>query len=281
MQLTRGLAERAVDHASAPHRRPFGDRVGPALDVLVLLHLQELARAVDQALDQAAVPRPHRDIGDRVFPAGEVFVVGQAAVEHVELALHLHREAVDRVLDLDRRVGVEVAESAAEVRRAAHLPEQPGQTFGPRRASRHQRAELLGQVHQDGARLEHADRRLAAAIQERGDLRVRVHLDEPAAELIAVVDLDQPRVVLRAAVPELQQLLEHHGDLHPVGRRQRVELQRMASDRQLLLVGRTRDGSVDRGERSAVGPVPGPDLRRHILGLVRHRPLDSTPRTNS
>ena len=57
-------------------------------------------------------------------------LVGELAVEHVELALHLHGEAVDRVFDLDRRIGVEVAEAAAEIGRAAHLPEQPVQRLG-------------------------------------------------------------------------------------------------------------------------------------------------------
>ena len=59
-------------------------------------------------------------------------LLGQVPVEHVELALDLHREAVDRVFDLGRRIGVEVAEAAAQVRRAAHLPEQPRQAVGAR-----------------------------------------------------------------------------------------------------------------------------------------------------
>src|SRR4030095_578927 len=42
-RLARGIAKRAVDHPAALHRRPRGDLVGPALDVLVLAHRQELA----------------------------------------------------------------------------------------------------------------------------------------------------------------------------------------------------------------------------------------------
>src|ERR1700704_6831277 len=56
VQLTGGLAPSAVDHASALHRRAFGDGVGPALHVFVLLHAQEFAGAVEHALRQAAVP---------------------------------------------------------------------------------------------------------------------------------------------------------------------------------------------------------------------------------
>ena len=54
--------------------------------------------------------------------------------EGVELPLRLHGEAVDGIFDLGRRIGVEMAEAAADIRRAAHLPEEPGQAFGARGA---------------------------------------------------------------------------------------------------------------------------------------------------
>src|ERR1700754_1668407 len=38
VQLARGIAPGAVDHATALHGRAFGDGVGPALHVLVLVH---------------------------------------------------------------------------------------------------------------------------------------------------------------------------------------------------------------------------------------------------
>src|SRR5215831_7704914 len=38
VQLLGGVARKPVDHAPAPHRRPFQKHVGPALDVLVLVH---------------------------------------------------------------------------------------------------------------------------------------------------------------------------------------------------------------------------------------------------
>src|SRR5664279_2288529 len=50
VQLVRGLARGAVDHATALHRRALGDGVGPALHVLVVLHCQEFAAAIEQAL---------------------------------------------------------------------------------------------------------------------------------------------------------------------------------------------------------------------------------------
>src|ERR1700749_394958 len=41
MQLAGGIARDPVDHASAPDRRPLGDGIGPALDILVRAHVQE------------------------------------------------------------------------------------------------------------------------------------------------------------------------------------------------------------------------------------------------
>jgi hypothetical protein len=43
--------------------------------------------------------------------------------------LRLHHEPIDRIFDLGRRVGVEVAKAPAQVRRASRLPEQPKQSF--------------------------------------------------------------------------------------------------------------------------------------------------------
>src|SRR6185369_5649347 len=49
-KLARGVAERAVHHPAALDRRPRGDLVGPALDVLVVAYRQELAAAIEHAL---------------------------------------------------------------------------------------------------------------------------------------------------------------------------------------------------------------------------------------
>ena len=50
---------------------------------------------------------------------------------------------------------------------------------------------------------------------------------EPSAsvdELVAVADADQPGVIFRARVARRQQLLQHHGHLHPIGGAERIEL---------------------------------------------------------
>src|SRR3546814_14917405 len=56
-----------------------------------------------------------------------IFACRQPAVEHVHLPLHLHRIAIDRIFLLDGRIGIEMAEAAAQKGRAAHLPHQPRQ----------------------------------------------------------------------------------------------------------------------------------------------------------
>jgi hypothetical protein len=50
---------------------------------------------------------------NRVIGAGKILTLGQPPIQNVELALHLHREAVDRIFDLGRRVGTEMPEAAS------------------------------------------------------------------------------------------------------------------------------------------------------------------------
>jgi len=57
-------------------------------------------------------------------------VLGKLLIEHVELALGFHGEAVDGVLDFYRCVAIKVAETAAEEGRRALQPEEPVQGFG-------------------------------------------------------------------------------------------------------------------------------------------------------
>jgi hypothetical protein len=101
-------------------------------------------------------------------------------------------------------------------------------------------------------------------IHERGDLGIRVDLDESAAELFALVDSDEPGVVFRCAMTERQQFFKHHRDLDTVGRGQRVQLQRMPAYGQDLVVRRTRRRAVDVRETTDTVRLPGPIVRRRI-----------------
>ena len=71
-------------------------------------------------------------------------------------------------------------------------------------------------------------------------------------------------------MPERQQFFEEHRDLHTVGRRERVELQQVFADRQILLVGRSRDRAIDLGEAPAAFGIPLPDLGRRVGRRVGH-----------
>ena len=70
-----GRAGQAVDDAAAADAFACGDRIGPAADVRIVLDRQELLRTVN-AVHQPAIPRPGRDIGDRIVVAREECVVG-------------------------------------------------------------------------------------------------------------------------------------------------------------------------------------------------------------
>ena len=53
-ELGLGVALQAVDDAAALHGRAGADRVGPAVDVLVLVRDQDLGAAVEKTLGEAA-----------------------------------------------------------------------------------------------------------------------------------------------------------------------------------------------------------------------------------
>ena len=73
-------------------------------------------------------------------------------------------------------------------------------------------AVLLGEMQQDGIGLKEAGRVLVGVrmVDEARDHRVRVHLHEARGELIALEDVDKPRVVVQT------EFLQENGDLHTV-----------------------------------------------------------------
>src|ERR1700733_7575247 len=228
VQLGRRFAEGAVHHSSALHGRSFEQPISPALYIFIVLHAEELGCAIGPALCKAAVPRKNRHIGDRVAAAGNVLVSGQTTVKYIELPLDLHGKTMNGVLDLSWCVGVEVAESTADIGRAAHLPKKPRQALCTRsRLLRQEAPELLCEIQQDRAGFEDPNWIGTAAVKKCWNLGVGIYRHEPAAELLSFVDANQPRVVFGAALTESQQLLQHHGNLHTVGCSQRIELQRV------------------------------------------------------
>jgi hypothetical protein len=91
----------------------------------------------------------------------------EAAIQDVELTLGLHGEAIDRVFEFFRCIGVEMPEAATQVRGRAHLPEQPVQCFGAAcQVGGQEGAEFFRQVEQDRTGFEDPEGRLHAAVQQ-------------------------------------------------------------------------------------------------------------------
>ena len=162
-----------------------------------------------------------------------------------------------------------MAEAAAEERRAAHLPEQPGQGLGARRAGGGQElAELLGEIDEDRAGFEHADRLGAAAVDQRRDLRIGIDRDEAAARTGRPRRCGSARRHIRRPLwPLLEQLLEHDRDLLAV----------RASRANRAGRGACRPAAPCRGSAPAIGPVDVGELA--AAGLrPRSRPWEECSR---
>src|SRR3546814_19284929 len=112
---------------------------------------------------------------------------------------------------------------------------------------------------------------LPAAVDERGDLAVRIGADEAARKLVALADIDQPGVIFGARMARREQFLEHHRDLHAIGRTERIKLERMLSDRQILAVRRPRARTVAIGETPAAFSFPRTSFRLPPLVFVGPR----------
>src|SRR5207237_5594534 len=91
-------------------------------------------------------------------------------------------------------------------------------------------------MEEDRAGFEDANRFGSAAVDKGGDLAVGIHLHKAAPELVAIAYADRPGVIFRVLMAALQQLLEHDRDLLPVGCRQRIKLEGVLADWQLLFV---------------------------------------------
>ena len=162
---------------------------------------------------QHAVPGINRDVGNAVFVARHVAVVGQMAIEYVQLAFDFHAEAIDRVFELLGRVGIEVAKAAA---RYGAEPSARTASSSLRCACRDPLAAARQTFRPDTAgwsRTRIPGRRVGAVIQQGRNLRVWVDGNKITAELIAFVDANQPGIVFGIRMAQRQQLLEHDGRL--------------------------------------------------------------------
>src|SRR5690606_23704827 len=154
-------------------------------------------------------PRPVRDIGDRVV-SGEILVLLEAPVEHLEEAPHLTLVPLDRVRDLLRRIAVEDIGLTHHRPDPAHLEHEPlDDQRASLRIARHQLPGLLREIDQDRARFED-DETVLVVVDDGRDAAVRIELAIPRLLLLLLVEGDRPYLVV---APEL---LEGDRNLVPV-----------------------------------------------------------------
>mmetsp|Transcript_23318 Transcript_23318/g.68070 ORF Transcript_23318/g.68070 Transcript_23318/m.68070 type:complete len:217 (-) Transcript_23318:424-1074(-) len=123
-----------VHFLAAHHGLSRSDSMGPLHDVRVrLLNVKErLSITIHLTKSENSIPRPDHDVRQGVLVSAEVRpAVLELIVQDIELALSLEGESVDRILDLHRRIVVEVAEPAAQVGPGPHLPHDPRDHLGP------------------------------------------------------------------------------------------------------------------------------------------------------
>ncbi len=191
--------------------------------------------------NQVAHPAEHGDVGDGVVVVHDPLAAVQAALHHAQQALGLGDVALQRpfVLVLPAGEFVEEAHLAEHRPHRRHLEEHPGDGLvAPRRVGWDQPAGLVGQVEQDGAGLEQAERLPARpiGIDDRRDLAVGVQGREFGAGSPGLAEGDGVRLIGQP------QLFQRDGDLHSVGRGDGVELQAVG------VLGRPAIGDREGGE---------------------------------
>jgi hypothetical protein len=114
MALRHRVVAEGVDTKPPLHSRTREQGLPPARHVRVAWESEEVVGFVEAG--EGEDPGEDGHVRDAVFiPNNELFV-GEVLVENVELALRLHGEAVNGVLDVDGRIDVEVAEAASNKR---------------------------------------------------------------------------------------------------------------------------------------------------------------------
>lgn len=153
-------------------------------------------------------------VGNGVVARDE-FALGQLLVEHGVQARGFLDVARDGVRDFLGRVLAEVVVLPGHRAQAAHLPEQPLQRLvAATQVGGDEAATLVGQVQQDGAGLEQAQRRAAidrGVVHDGRDAVVRCDLQEIGLELRALPDVHRHDPVRQLG------LFQEHRDFVAVG----------------------------------------------------------------
>src|SRR5512139_285323 len=202
------------------HRHALGHGGAGIDDVIPALDVGEVGE-VDGVPLMARRPWEDRHVGNAVVRARGEGVARELLVEHAVEPLGLVDVTLDAVLDLARRRAQEVMGLAEHRADAAHLPHQPFQGLVPlHRILRQELAGLLGEIDQDRARFEQADRLAAGTvgIDDRRNAVVGADAQELGLELLTLGDVDLVHAIGQPA------LLQHYRNLAAVGRAPRMKL---------------------------------------------------------
>jgi hypothetical protein len=161
-------------------------------------------------------------VSNAVAVAGDDGAIFEMSIEHAVEAVCLPYVAVDRVRNFAWRVDSKMVVLSGHRSQAAHLPEQPfRRNLAAAYILRQEAADLVGEVTQDGPRLEHADRFAAVGrcvVDDRRHSVVRRDGKEVGLELIAGADVDRVDPVIQS------RFLQEHRYLVAVRRRPVVKV---------------------------------------------------------
>src|SRR5215211_8804234 len=124
-------------------------------------------------------PWKGRDVGDGVIRAAEIRVLAESVFEQLVKPLHLRLIAAHRVIIAGRREVLEMRELSEHWADASQLDHQPLNDFIARRnLLRQQATGLVGEIHEDRARLDYSKGTSPGplVVNNDRDLAVGIHL---------------------------------------------------------------------------------------------------------
>lgn len=154
-----------------------------------------------------------------------------------------------------------MSEATTDERCGPNLPEQPVKRFCVGLMVLRQKCvEFSCQVQKDRAALEDSSRLRRRAVQESGNLCVRVKLNKSRAELIALKNIDEPGIVLSAPMAKCKQFFQEDGDLYAVRCSLRIQLKWMDAHGQFFFKPGASSRAIDVLKLATVTRFPRPDF---------------------
>ncbi len=99
VKLLCGRSPRTIDYPAALHCGSGINFLGPPQQMGVGRGIDKFCGVVEAVQYQSPIPRPDRNVSDRISITADVWLVGQLSIEHIHLAFGLHGEAIDRIFE--------------------------------------------------------------------------------------------------------------------------------------------------------------------------------------